>query len=428
MGHQVIAIFASEDEAYYQELDRALSSAKREGLAVLRSASAFADDAALASAIDGADVVLVLLTPALLDWSLWTGTVLQKAKEAREKNRTPVVPIVVEPCDWERTWLGGIKGLPVSYAAISRFREGEAAGWSEVATGLRQLFVSRPPRPRETSPQSMRTPPSGRTSDFPAPSVRGLPQSSRTTQEMPAQSVRGAVASPPSSRTQEIPVQSSRAAPPPLASIFDSAAPDLGTFDLAQVRQAYRLLERYHQALLRVAGAAERSIETLIGPLQKRSWAPAELHFPGVPARRYQDTFLSYIPLKRISYIWASTSWLLSGGCRVTLVHDGDASDSGKANAATSSTLSLFAVSVRRSGEQQGNMALGWESADRFIGSSPGFSPAQWEDGEVHLAQAQDMTFRFGGFSQEMARVLANPSYEPWLERMRALVSGVLAR
>jgi hypothetical protein len=200
------------------------------------------------------------------------------------------------------------------------------------------------------------------------------------------------------------------------------AAPALDPGDLSDVPPAYRRLEQYHEGLLRLIDAAARVTEGFFGTPEQRSWTPGVLHDPRRPGATPGASF-DHVPLKHVSYSWASTFDLQTGGCRVVVVHDGDGASSPPG--ASRPTLSAFAAYVVRQREERIYRVPGWGSADALIASATGYSPRQWEDGAPHVAETREGTLRFGGFSQEMAQILGSSSPEPWLTRLRALISGV---
>jgi len=114
----------------------------------------------------------------------------------------------------------------------------------------------------------------------------------------------------------------------------------------------------------------------------------------------------------------------------VILVHDGDGALDAPADGdrehlpASGSTLSVFAAFVVHRGKEA-ILSPPWEDADTAIAAAQGYSPRDWEDGRVHVAETGATTFRFGGFSRDVAHILASPSPEAWLARIRTLVSEV---
>lgn len=153
MPHHVITICSTEDAGFQEELDRALAATKKAGLAVVRDAADFADEAALAAAIEDADAVLVLLTPALINSPLWNGVAMQAVLATCERRPMPVVPVLVQRCDWRDSWLSQFSGLPRDGRALSERGEGMAAAWADVGAELHSVFKARAPRSRAAAPE-----------------------------------------------------------------------------------------------------------------------------------------------------------------------------------------------------------------------------------------------------------------------------------
>jgi hypothetical protein len=361
MTHRVVAICALKDRPRYKDLDLHLTVLKRKGLLTVCYSTELADDAELTRAIDEADMLLVLLTPALVNSSQWTGVAMQQAKAARDKRSIPVIPIFVEQCALGDSWLRDFQGLPTSGKPLSSHADAFEA-WAKIVEGLHRALTHRQPRSTHA---------------------------------------------------------------PAIAQPSVSAAPALTTWDLAEVRLAYRKLEAYHAAMLRLVDAAQRAAEQILGPLEHHTWQPGVLLHRGRSAALTASTSVDHIPLKRVSYTWASSLSIGGGHCSVAVVHNGDdgldrplVSGQAEPGADGHSTMGAFVTYVVRSERLP---SPGWEMAEGWLASAPGFSPTHWEDGEVHVGDLGDITLRFGGFTRDMALLLSPQSDEGpgWRPRAR---------
>jgi hypothetical protein len=343
---------------------------KRQGLLTLRYSTDLANDAELTRGIDEADMILVLLTPALVNSSQWTGLELQQAKAARDQRSIPVIPIIVERCAWTESWLGRFVALPQNGKPLSSMPDATKA-WAEIAQGLQRVLTRRQPR---------------------------------------------AIHAPPIAEPNAV-------SAPALAPALAPAASD-GWGDLSEVRLAYRRLDAYHTAMLRLVDAARRAAEKTIGSLEHQEWQPGVLRRPGESAAPASNASVDHIPCKRISYTWASLPEVRTGQWKILVVHNGDGGSDGRQIEPSSdarSTLSVFVTHVVRAPD--GPNPKSWGIVEHWLASTPGFSPTDWEDGEVHVGNLSDTTLRFGGFARDMALLLASPSDEHWVDPLRALIT-----
>jgi len=89
--------------------------------------------------LEAADIIIILMSSDYLADSNAYDIDLRIAEQRFEGQKAKILPVIVRPCMWEDTWLGGLSHQPKGEKAISQFTEQHAA-WFEVATAFRALL------------------------------------------------------------------------------------------------------------------------------------------------------------------------------------------------------------------------------------------------------------------------------------------------
>ncbi len=145
MPVQVLTFCAPEDAALAAELDMHMRPLVARGLITLQRSDAAAPEDPLAQ-VRAADVVLVLLTPRLLQCPLWDGAALREAGALRESGELRAIPLLLEPCDYRDSWLASLMALPRGGRALSSQRD-RGAAWFDIARDIRSVCENATPRP-----------------------------------------------------------------------------------------------------------------------------------------------------------------------------------------------------------------------------------------------------------------------------------------
>src|SRR4051812_26495644 len=104
--------YAHEDEQYRDQLEKHLASLRHEGLI-----DAWHDRRILAGAqfgaeidaqLEKADVILLLVSASFLASSYCYGIEMKRALERNADGSATVIPVIVRPCDWQKSPLGGL--------------------------------------------------------------------------------------------------------------------------------------------------------------------------------------------------------------------------------------------------------------------------------------------------------------------------------
>ncbi len=146
----VFISYAPRDAEHLADLSEHLALLQSQGLIATWGAHDLqpgADRATeIAEHLEGAGVVLFLVSPSFVaSEELW-GAQLQQALARRASHGTRVVPIIVRPVDWESSAeLARLQVLPAGGQPVTSWDDADAA-WTDVAKSLRRMLVRRPRR------------------------------------------------------------------------------------------------------------------------------------------------------------------------------------------------------------------------------------------------------------------------------------------
>lgn len=115
-AYRIFCSYAHEDERLRARLEEQLAPLRHEGLIddwydheILPGQSY---NAAIAVALDAADVILLLVSASFLASDYCYQRELRHALERRRQGQTAVVPVILHDCDWQTSLFGGIEALP----------------------------------------------------------------------------------------------------------------------------------------------------------------------------------------------------------------------------------------------------------------------------------------------------------------------------
>ncbi|MFK8015916.1 MAG: SUMF1/EgtB/PvdO family nonheme iron enzyme [Gammaproteobacteria bacterium] len=137
--------FSSINDAHRIELEKHLSALRRQGLLeswsfrkILPGADWQQEEQ---DALETAEIFIPLITANFLASDHCNDIELKRAIERYEAGHTLVVPVIVEPCDWEHPPLNAFQALPEHAKAITEW-DNPAQAWAKVASGIRAVIVS----------------------------------------------------------------------------------------------------------------------------------------------------------------------------------------------------------------------------------------------------------------------------------------------
>jgi TIR domain len=135
---EVFIVYAanSADEGHRENLEKHLSVLTRQQEIVLRHERLVTADkdtqAELKGMLDGADVIVLLLSPDFIASDFCYNDQMSVAMKRQRDHTARVIPVLVGSCYWEPLPFSELKVLPASRKAITSHPD-EASAWTEVA-------------------------------------------------------------------------------------------------------------------------------------------------------------------------------------------------------------------------------------------------------------------------------------------------------
>ena len=156
--------YARVDEALRRELEKHLSSLKREGLVhAWHDHKIVAGDewqGEIDQRLDTADLILLLVSSSFIASDYCYDVEADRALKRHDSGEARVIPIIVDACDWKHSKFFKLQALPRNGKAVTTWSNRNEA-WRDVTQGLREAIAasSEPfPRPPEL-PRSIPDPP-----------------------------------------------------------------------------------------------------------------------------------------------------------------------------------------------------------------------------------------------------------------------------
>jgi hypothetical protein len=138
--------YSHVDEAYRKRLGTALALLKRQGLVDVWTDREILPgeeiDPRIAAELDRADVVLLLVSPEFIESDYCYEKEMARALERHRAGKAVVIPLILRPCSWKHTSLGGLLAIPRDGTPVSKFADPNDA-WHDVETEIRRLIEAR---------------------------------------------------------------------------------------------------------------------------------------------------------------------------------------------------------------------------------------------------------------------------------------------
>lgn len=132
-------VYSHNDEAVRDELDRRLEALKHGGILETfhdrRIGPGLDWDGEIAQELRDADLVVLLVSPAFLASDYCHTVEIPAALEQQAAGLARVIPILIEPCDFEKTELATLQALPTGATPLSAWDNPEQA-WADVEAGI----------------------------------------------------------------------------------------------------------------------------------------------------------------------------------------------------------------------------------------------------------------------------------------------------
>ena len=142
---RVFFSYSHHDEAVRNELEAHFAVLKREGTIETwndREIEAGDDvDGAIFANLERADAVLLLVSHHFLASDYCYDREMKRALERHEEGDARVIPIIVEPCDWQHAPFGKLLAVPTDGKPISKFANAND-GYLDVVRALRRIAES----------------------------------------------------------------------------------------------------------------------------------------------------------------------------------------------------------------------------------------------------------------------------------------------
>jgi hypothetical protein len=97
-------------------------------------------DSSISAALEAADLVLLLVSPDFMASNYCVSIEMARALERERAGECRVVPIILVPCDWSSSEIGGLKALPTDAKPVTKFQTLDE-GLHDVVTQLRALLT-----------------------------------------------------------------------------------------------------------------------------------------------------------------------------------------------------------------------------------------------------------------------------------------------
>ena len=137
--------YSHKDEALRDELEIHLAPLKRQGVIEAwhdRRIDAGEDfHGAISQHLERADVILLLVSPYLLDSDYCYDVEMARAMQRHEAGEARVIPVILDPCDWHSAPFGKLLAVPTDGKPVSKFPNRHDA-LLEVAKAVRKAVES----------------------------------------------------------------------------------------------------------------------------------------------------------------------------------------------------------------------------------------------------------------------------------------------
>lgn len=150
------------DEAMRNELEVHLAPLKRQGaIATWHDRCIIAGDEwgkEIDHYLEIADIILLLISPYFIASDYCYDIEMTRALERHEQGSARVIPVILEPCDWQSMPFGKLQSVPTNGKPISKFPN-QHDGFLEVAQAIRKAAGTPQIAPPNSSPQLRATSP-----------------------------------------------------------------------------------------------------------------------------------------------------------------------------------------------------------------------------------------------------------------------------
>lgn len=138
--------YSHADESYRDRLEKNLSMLVREGLIEAwhdrRIPPGAHVDHTIDTHLESSEIILLLASPDFLASEYCYDLEMRQALERHEAGTATVIPVILRPCEWDRTPFGRFRALPTDGRPISKWADLDDA-FLDVTRGIRAALESR---------------------------------------------------------------------------------------------------------------------------------------------------------------------------------------------------------------------------------------------------------------------------------------------
>lgn len=139
MPARVFISYAHADETFRDQLDKHLSILQRAGIVEIwhdrRLVAGEEWDHGIKSELEGADIILLLVSPDFVASDYINDVEIARAMERHEAGSARVIPVILRPCKWDIAPFARLQALPTDAKAISKWPNIDEA-YLDVANGI----------------------------------------------------------------------------------------------------------------------------------------------------------------------------------------------------------------------------------------------------------------------------------------------------
>lgn len=141
MPARVFFSYSHHDEALRNQLEVHLAALKRQGIIEpwhdrrIDAGEEFAD--VIDRHVESDDIILLLVSPDFIASDYCYEREMKRAMERHERGEAIVIPVILRPCDWQRTPFGKLNATPPDGKPVTLFANTDQA-FLEVTTAIRR--------------------------------------------------------------------------------------------------------------------------------------------------------------------------------------------------------------------------------------------------------------------------------------------------
>ena len=135
--------YSHKDEELRDQLEVHLATLKREGAIDVwhdrRIPAGNEVDHTISDALERADVVLLLVSPDFLASPYCNDVEVARAMQRHDKRESRVIPVILRPCDWQRSSFGKLLATPKDGKPVTRWADRDEA-FLDIVKAIRQAL------------------------------------------------------------------------------------------------------------------------------------------------------------------------------------------------------------------------------------------------------------------------------------------------